>query len=284
MQGSRFRAWSAALSLGALLAALPPQPTLAESGPAAEVGVDFEAVLALPPGPAPTVLPYGEQPQQFVEFSMPPRGDGPFPVVVFIHGGCWLNQFDIGYSRALATALNRAGYAVWNVEYRRLGDDGGGWPGTVEDIVAALALLVEQAPAGLDLNRVAIAGHSAGGHLALLAPTHGPGELVVRGVVGLAPIVDIADYATGEGSCNQAAAQFLEGLTEAQQAAANPALQPAAPGAVLMYGSLDRIVPVEVPFLEPDRLVLLPAGHFDWVHPGTTAFQRFLEELEGVLQ
>ncbi len=284
MQGSRFSARTTVLWLSVLLVAFSARPAPAAGYPPAGPGVEFAAVLALPPGPAPTVLPYGEQPQQFVELSRPAQGDGPFPVVVFIHGGCWLKQFDIGYSRALATALNQAGYAVWNIEYRRLGNEGGGWPGTMDDIAAALALLANEAPAGLNLDRVAIAGHSAGGHLGLLAPARAPRALTVRGVLGLAPITDIAHYATGEGSCNQAAAAFLDGLSDAQRAAANPALQPAPRGAVLLYGSRDRIVPMEVPFVAPDRLVTLAVGHFDWVHPGTAAFQRFLGELAQVLQ
>ena len=283
MQGSRFRVWLASLSLNFLLAAFSAPSVPAVSYPSAEPGVEFEAVLALQQGPAPTALPYGQQSQQFIELSMPARGDSPFPVVVFIHGGCWLNQFDIGYSRALATALNQSGYAVWNIEYRRLGDTGGGWPGTLDDILAALALLADQDSAVLDLNRVAIAGHSAGGHLALLA-AQASQEFKPRGVLGLAPITDLAHYAAGEGSCNRAAARFLAGLSEAQRAAANPVLRRAPEGTVLMYGSLDRIVPVEVPFLKPEILVTMPAGHFDWVHPGTPAFQRLLAELAEVMR
>ena len=100
---------------------------------------------------------------------------------------------------------------------------------------------------------------------------------------GLAPITDIVHYAKGESSCNQAAAQFLEGLSDAEIEAANPALAPAPPGTVLMLGTADRIVPFEPPFLKPDELVGMPAGHFDWIHPGTPAWTRFLEELESRL-
>ncbi len=258
--------------------------TVAAAYPEVEPGVSFDAVLALAAEGQRSRFRYGDSPQQFVELSVPGDATSPSPVVVFLHGGCWLNQFDIGHSRALATALNQAGYAVWNIEYRRLGDEGGGWPGSLQDVLAALGLLVEQQRQDLDLNRVALAGHSAGGHLALLAAARAPAGLAPRGVFGLAPITDLARYAEGEGSCNRAAARRIAGLPAAELAAANPVMHPAPTGTVLLYGTQDRIAPFEVPYLEPEALVALPAGHFDWIHPGTPAFARFLEELGEVLK
>ena len=67
--------------------------------------------------------------------------DANAPLVILIHGGCWLNSFDVNHSRPLATALNQEGFAVWSLEYRRTGDSGGGWPGTLEDIQLALSQL-----------------------------------------------------------------------------------------------------------------------------------------------
>ena len=78
-------------------------------------------------------MSYAGQPQQYGELWLP-EGIGPFPVVVFVHGGCWLNAFDITHTHAASTALAQAGYAVWSLEYRRVGDPGGGWPGTFDDI------------------------------------------------------------------------------------------------------------------------------------------------------
>ena len=250
--------------------------------PAVPPEVGFDAVQALPHGQPDAVLRYGDAAPQFAELWLPESGK-PAPVVVFIHGGCWLNAYGIDHSRALATALTDAGYAVWNIEYRRLGDEGGGWPGSLDDIRAALALLGSLDDIRVDRSRLALAGHSAGGHLALLAAAGPPGGLAPRAVFGLAPITDIARYAEGESGCNQAAAQFLAGLSEPEIEAANPVLQPAPPGTVLMLGSADSIVPFEAPFLEPEELVGMPAGHFDWIHPGTPAWSRFLEELESRL-
>lgn len=283
MHGSGIRA-RRRVGLVLLLWMLADAVAAAPEYPSAEPGVAFDAVLALPYGEEGVRLTYGEHPAQFVSLSLPTDGSGPAPVVVLVHGGCWLNAFDMGHARAMATALNQAGYAVWNVEYRRLGDEGGGWPGSLQDIQAALTLLAKQERPELDLKRVVLAGHSAGGHLALLAAAAPPAGLTLRGVLGLAPITDIAHYATLEGSCNRAAAQFIDGLAAPQLAAANPVLRPAPAGTVLLYGTEDRIVPFEVPFLKPETLVTLPAGHFDWIYPGTPAFDRLLVELGEVLQ
>ncbi len=283
MHGSRIRQSRLAGPVALLWLASETMAAAPQYAPV-EPGVGFDAVLALPYGDEAVLLRYGEHPAQTVSLSLPHPAGAAAPVVVLVHGGCWLNAFNVGHTRAMATALNQAGYAVWNVEYRRLGDDGGGWPGSLEDIQAALALLIEQGGNDLDLDRVVLAGHSAGGHLALLAAAEPPEGLTVRGVFGLAPITDIAHYAAGEGSCNLAAVQFTEGLTESERAAANPALQPAPRGTVLLYGTEDRIVPFEVPYFKPETVLTVPAGHFDWIHPGTPAFARFLAELEQVLR
>ncbi|HSN55934.1 MAG TPA: alpha/beta fold hydrolase, partial [Candidatus Sulfomarinibacteraceae bacterium] len=123
--------------------------------------------LALPrPAPAHRVT-YGPDPLNFGELRLP-EGAGPFPVVMVVHGGCWLAEYDLGYMSALADRLTRTGFATWTVEYRRLGDSGGGWPGTFADVAAAAdALRALAADHPLDIRRVAALGHSAGGHLAL---------------------------------------------------------------------------------------------------------------------
>lgn len=244
--------------------------------------VSFEAVQALPAGEPDQVVRYGDADPQFAELWLP-ESDAPAPTVAYLHGGCWLNAYGIDHSRALATALARAGYAVWNVEYRRVGDPGGGWPGSLEDVRAALNTLAGLDHPRVDLSRLVFAGHSAGGHLALLAGQDPPAGLAPRGVIGLAPITDMATYAQGEGGCNRAGKQFL-GETSAADDAANPAGRPAPAGTVLLMGSEDRIVPYEIPSLKPHTLVALPAGHFDWIHPGTPAWDRFVLELGRVME
>ena len=265
--------------------ALGAAPLAAVDYPPVAPKVSFDAVLALPAeGPAQTIR-YGDAEPQFAELWLP-EDDAPAPVVAFIHGGCWLNAYGIDHSRALATALSQAGYAVWNIEYRRVGDPGGGWPGSIADIRAALSTLAGLEDERLDLSRLVLVGHSAGGQLALLVGQDPPAGLApsgVIGVIGLAAITDMAAYVQGEGGCNQAGKQFL-GDAGASDEAANPARRPAPPGTLLLMGSEDRIVPYEIPALAPHTLVVLPAGHFDWIHPGTPAWDRFVLELSGVVE
>ncbi len=112
-------------------------------------------------------ITYGDDEFQFVNLYLP-EGEGLHPVMIFIHGGCWLSEFDISYTGKLAAALAKSGIAVWNIEYRRVGNAGGGWPGTFEDVANAADLLPQVADKySLDTSRVIAAGHSAGGHLAL---------------------------------------------------------------------------------------------------------------------
>ena len=118
---------------------------------------------------SPVRITYGEQPQQFADLYLPADEATP-PVVVLIHGGFWRAQYGLDLMVPLAEDLADAGYAVWNIEYRRVGQPGGGWPGTLDDVAAAVdELTAVTATHPLDLDRVAIVGHSAGGHLALWA-------------------------------------------------------------------------------------------------------------------
>jgi acetyl esterase/lipase len=269
---------------GILIAAsllLSTAPLAAANYPPVAGNVSFDAVLALPASKPVGTIRYGDAETQFAELWLP-EGEAPAPTVVFIHGGCWLNAYGIDHSRALATALTWAGYAVWNVEYRRVGDPGGGWPGSFEDVQAALATLAALNNARLDLSRLVFAGHSAGGHLALLAGQDPSAGLSPLGVIGLAAITDMATYAEREGGCNQAGKQFL-GEAGADDDAADPSARPAPPGTLLLMGTEDRIVPYELPSLKPHTLVGLPAGHFDWIYPGTTAWDRFVLELARVM-
>ncbi len=128
--------------------------------------------------PAPDYrLAYGTNELQFGELRLP-KGAGPHPVVVLIHGGCWKAQLpgldpratSLDLLRSLAAALADSGLATWNIEYRRVGNAGGGWPGTFEDIGRAIDFLrTISSQHSLDLRRVIATGHSAGGQLAFWA-------------------------------------------------------------------------------------------------------------------
>lgn len=90
-------------------------------------------LLALPAAVPDFRIPYGNDPAQFGELRLPAR-PGPHPVAVVIHGGCWLAEYDLASTSALADALRRSGWATWHLEYRRLDMPGGGWPGTFHDV------------------------------------------------------------------------------------------------------------------------------------------------------
>ncbi|GAB3693069.1 alpha/beta hydrolase family protein [Nocardiopsis oceani] len=151
---------------------------------------------------------YGEHPSQIVYRWVPevpePRGfraGTPAPVAVLLHGGWWRDRHDAHLMDPLARDLCDAGWAVWNIEYRRTGADGGGWPRTLDDVSHALDFLAAAAANDerLDTSRVVSIGHSAGGHLALLTAA----DSVVTSVVPLAPITDLrrcAEAGLGEGA------------------------------------------------------------------------------------
>jgi len=148
---------------------------------------------------------YGSNPSNFGDLRIPknvqPGPDG-FPVLVFLHGGGWTADWTIGHTEQLVEALSHEGVATWSVEYRRLGNAGGGYPGTFVDVGKALDFLRTLAPKyKLDLNRVVVSGHSSGGHLALwlagrrnlpkTSKLYVADPLPVRGVVSLAGVVDL---------------------------------------------------------------------------------------------
>jgi acetyl esterase/lipase len=144
-------------------------------------------------------IAYGPEPSQVGELYLPP-GPGPHPVVTLLHGGYWTALFDRREVTGLADDLVGRGYAVWNVEYRRIGEPGGGWPGTFQDVADAVDALAGLDPA-LDPDRVVVVGHSAGGHLAVWAahraalPYGAPGanpRIKPVGAVSLGGILDLA--------------------------------------------------------------------------------------------
>jgi acetyl esterase/lipase len=155
-------------------------------------------------------LAYGSLPQQFGDLWMPAgeksnhRGaEKRWPLIVFLHGGWWSAGYGLDYASFLCAAMKAQGVAVWSLEYRRIGDEGGGWPGTMQDAAAGMdhvRKLAESFP--IDTSRVMAAGHSAGGQLAfwLAARHHIPHDSILaqsqpnlglRGVVALAGAVDL---------------------------------------------------------------------------------------------
>jgi acetyl esterase/lipase len=158
-------------------------------------------------GPNPSErLSYGGSPYQFVELFQP-RGPAPFPVVVLIHGGCFKNEYQgMPQMRGIAGALSSQGIAVWSIEYRGLDEPGGGYPGTFQDVNAALDMLAAQAESRhFDIDRIIVVGHSAGAYLApwiagralvpASSPLHDTRSIPVRNVVAMGGLGDLRPYA-----------------------------------------------------------------------------------------
>lgn len=153
-----------------------------------------DQILSEPPPPDADVrATYGPEPLQFGDLRLPP-GRGPHPLVVVIHGGYWQATYNLIHAGHLCVDLAQHGIATWNIEYRRLGDPGGGWPGTGDDVLRAVDHLRELAPEhGVDLERLVLVGHSAGGQLAVWASLHT--GLRLCGVVSIAGVVDMTTLA-----------------------------------------------------------------------------------------
>ena len=245
---------------------------------------------------------YGAEPSQMVELFLP-KGPGPHPVVVLLHGGCYRRQFEgLPQTSGIAADLARRGLAVWNVEYRRLGEPGAGYPGTFQDVAAAVDRIRDEAKRHrLDPARVVALGHSAGGHLALWAaarhrlpadsPLRTPDPVRIRSVVSLAGIGDL----DGQGDVFSRACgadTFPQMLGDPRRLAdTSPAgLLPSGARVVMVHGAYDHVMP---PFTgleyvrkvraagDAAEVVTLPdAGHFDVVIPTTAAWR----EVAGIVE
>jgi len=147
-------------------------------------------ILTIPPPPdADARIRYGDEPLQFGDLRLPAE-DGPHPLVGVVHGGYWQAIYNLSHAGPLCVDLAAHGIATWNVEYRRIGDPGGGYPGTLDDVSDAFSHVHEIAQRyPIELKAVAAFGHSAGGHLALLASERS--RLKLRAVVSAAGVVDL---------------------------------------------------------------------------------------------
>lgn len=258
----------------------------------AEMPVSFSDVLALSAPAATEVLRYGTADSNTAGLWLPPGQQDAYPVVVLIHGGCWLEEYSAAHIYPLAARLAQDGYAVYVPEYRRVGEDGGGWPGTAADLVRAVDYLTQIEHPRLSLQRTILAGHSAGGHLALWLAARDASlfrpPLRIVGAVGIAAITDLEAYARGTNSCETVTPRFMGGTPEDvpdRYAAASPARLPQPVPVTLLRGLADEIVAADQTRALPSAAVreLPGVGHFDWVHPQTPAYRELRDALFGVL-
>lgn len=243
---------------------------------------------------------YGPGEQQTATLHLP-EGAGRHPTVVMIHGGFWLARYDAGLMGPLAEDLADRGYAVWNIEYRRVGADGG-WPATLEDVAAAtdhLARIADDQP--VDLARVVAVGHSAGGQLAAWAaarsglPADAPGagpEVAIRAVVSQAGLLDLrgaAQRRLGGGSTQR----FLGGSPDEvpdRYGLASPVERlPLGVPLVAVHGGEDGLVPPDQSrsYVEAARragddaeFVLVEGeGHFEHLDTGSQVWTAAIDHL-----
>ncbi len=250
-------------------------------------------IFDVAPPPADTRVAYGGDANQFGDLRLPKPGKPPFPVLMFIHGGFWRARYDLTHAGHICAALAAAGLATWNLEYRRAGSPGGGWPGTLDDLRAGFDFIRKLAPRyRLDPERIIVAGHSAGGHLALALAGHHP---AVRRAASLAGVLDL-QRAWELHLSNDAAAGFLGGTPRQvpeHYADADPMRLPITGQQLVVHGDADDVVPPDFSRRyaalkqsrgEDARLLMLPgAGHFDVVDPESKAWPKVQQAVMGMV-
>jgi acetyl esterase/lipase len=246
--------------------------------------VSAEDILSQPAPPPDQKVAYGRDPNQFLEVRLP-VGKGPHPVLLNIHGGFWRAKYSLAHAGHLCDALRAAGVATFNVEYRRVGNDGGGWPGTFADIRSAYGYMrQEYSRFHLDLKRLAVMGHSAGGQLAFCLAAH---ERSLGQVIALAGVVDLKK-AFALHLSNDAVVEFLGGkpndVPEHYREADPMELNITRARQWLLHGAEDDTVPpafsrdyAEQKKRRGERVELAEiahAGHYDLIDPGAEPFKK----------
>jgi acetyl esterase/lipase len=271
------------------LALTVPLSSFAKSFP-----MDSDSILTLPPPPADARVTYGADPNQFGDLRLP-KGKGPFPLVMNIHGGFWRARYDLAHAGHLCAALTAKGIATWNVEYRRVGNPGGGWPGTFEDVRSAYRFLPElRKRYSLDASKVVVMGHSAGAQLALCLAAH---DASLKKVLSLAGVVDLqqawelhlSGNAVGEllgGTPSQVTEHYRE-ADPMQLAIDHSTTQ------WLIHGAADDVIPSnfsrnyaqqkkakgeDVHYLE-----ISTAGHYDLIDPRSQAWPKVEDTVQHLL-
>ena len=247
-----------------------------------------EDILTQAPPPADARLPYGKDSNQFGELRLPKseaKGKKSSAVAMNIHGGFWRSKYNLAHAGHLCAALTAKGLATWNIEYRRVGNPGGGWPGTFEDIANAYRFLPQIAKRyDLDTTRVAVMGHSAGGQLALCLAGHEPS---VKAVISLAGVVDL-QRAWEEHLSDDAVVAFLGGkpkdVPEHYQEADPMQLKIGSATQWLIHGAADSVVPPPFSrnYAEQKKkrgedvhyLEISTAGHYELIDPHSNAWPK----------
>ena len=237
-------------------------------------------ILTLPPPKANARIPYGNDPQQFGDLRLP-SGTGPHPVVIFIHGGFWRNAYSLDHAGHACAALTRGGAATWSLEYRRIGDQGGGWPGTMDDVLHGAEHIKKLAGRyRLNLDRIVATGHSAGGQLALWLAAQ-----IAVNLLRVIPLAAVSDLRRAWAlQLSKGVVRQLLGGTPDQvpqrYATTSPIeLLPISVAQRVMHGTADDTVPFDMSerfakkSLNAKLIPLKGAGHFELIDPRTREWE-----------
>ena len=248
-------------------------------------------------------IAYGDQAMQVVDLWLP-EGKGPHPTLLMVHGGCWQTEIaDRRIMNWIAEDLRRRGIAVWNIDYRGVDREGGGYPGTFLDAAAAAdALHTHAGTYTLRLSPLVATGHSAGGHLALWlagrprlpadSPLRSTNPIPIDAVVSLGGLPDLEQAARPPGSgCGTDVVGKLTGGRFTDTSV--PRLAPLGVDQVLINGLQDRIIPTSYAegYARPMRAagdevkvrLIDRTGHVELIAPETEAWAASVEEIEAAL-
>ena len=258
-------------------------------------------IKQLPFKPAEYRLTYGKDPNEFGDLRLPKDIKGPYPVLVIIHGGCWMSKIaTLDIMSAFAEKFTRQGFATWNIEYRSIDNPGGGWRGTFLDILHAIHYLEKIAPQyHLDLQNVIVIGHSAGGHLALWAAGSKQLKIPLKGVIDLAgpgnlrAFMQKQESVCGEKVVNHLLGDDPEKMTERLQQTSPYEMLPLGIKQILMTGDHDAAVDPEQGNAyvksakekgDDAKFILVPnAGHFEVIAPESAAFPLIEEAVKSLI-
>jgi acetyl esterase/lipase len=243
-----------------------------------------EQILSLASPPADLRVAYGKESSQFIDFRFP-ASDAGTALVIMVHGGFWRQKYDLAHAGHLCAAVTACGLTTANIEYRRVGEPGGGWPGTFEDVPAALR--TARTHSG-NRKPTLVMGHSAGGHLALWAATQ---QQDLNAVIALAPVACLRrawELGLGDG----AVSDLLGGPPDVvpdRYLLACPSKQSTRVPRILIHGTDDDIVPLSVSedylaarSVESDVVRFIKvhrADHFDLIDPRSGSWNRVIAEI-----
>ena len=244
-------------------------------------------ILELPPPPADAKVAYGADANQFIELYRP-KANKQHHAVFFLHGGFWRAKYDLKHAGHLCHDLKGSGWLAMNVEYRRVGNEHGGWPATFSDIREAFQFALSSAKKWeFDPEKLVAMGHSAGGQLAFALAGH---EARVKKAVSLAGVLDL-QKAYDLHLSHDAAVEFLGGTPQEMAdhyKEASPTKLHIGAQQVVVHGTKDDTVPYEIAVdyvrqkqgSERIQFLSLPdAGHFELIDPRTKEWKKIVESL-----